>query len=428
MITKKFLKTLTKESLLKDSKTFCMGPWAHLHTTPTGVVAPCCIAKSCGSQTGMGSSKDSTLMEAVNSDQMKQLRIDMLTGVKNSECTACHTHEEQKVTSFRQNLNADFEEYFDEAIKLTQKDGSLSDFKMRYFDIRFSNICNFKCRTCNSSFSTQWEQEDLKAGLFHARIVPKNDNPEFLKDVVEQIDFMKKAYFAGGEPLITEEHYIVLEEMIKRGRTDIELRYNTNLSNLKFKDKDLLSLWKHFEKPVYISASIDHYGDRAEYIRSGTNWARVEENFKKAKQTPYISIQMNTVMSVFNYLTLNEFYQYLIDKDLYSPKDATYSLYNMSTPPHQTAHILPSHLKQIGVEKMNKTIEMFKSLKFTPDQLRQLTNTTPWVISQDTWDTHKNQFRAEVRRIDKIRGESFVNTFPELKELLDDDRKKLWPV
>jgi MoaA/NifB/PqqE/SkfB family radical SAM enzyme len=239
---------------------------------------------------------------------------------------------------------------------------------------------------------------------------------------------MEKAYFAGGEPLITEEHYILLEEMIKQGRTDIKLSYNTNLSNLKFKDKDLLALWKNFDNPIYISASIDHYGERAEYIRSGTDWGKVEANFKKAKKTPYINLQMNTVLSVFNYLTIYEFYEYLIDKKLYTPRDGTYSLYNMSTPPHLTAHILPSDLKQIGIEKMDKTIELFTAKKFQPEQINQLAITTPWVQSQDTWNEHKKLFKEEVKRLDKIRGEDFQKVFPELAVLLDDERKRLWPV
>ena len=418
----------TKKELLQDSKTFCMAAWSHIHTTPSGVVAPCCIAESCATQTGMGNSRDMRLMEIVNSDQMKQLRVDMLNGVKNPECIKCHTHEENNITSFRQMINKDLADYFDEAYDATKKDGSLTEFKMRYFDIRFSNICNFKCRTCNSSFSTMWEQEDIKTKQFHARIVPKNDNPEFLQDVIEQIDYMKTAYFAGGEPLITEEHYILLEEMIRRGKTDIELRYNTNLSNLKFKDKDLLSLWKHFSNRVAIYASIDHYGERAEYIRHGTDWAKVEENFITAKKTPFIRLQMNTVMSVFNYLTLYEFYEYLVEKKLYDPKDSTYTLYNMSTPPHLTAHILPTNLKEIGKVKMEKLIEYMKLKQFRDPEIEQLTATTPWVFSQDTWNQYRNTFQVEVRRLDKVRGESFAKTFPELTDLLINERKARFPV
>ena len=127
--------------------------------------------------------------------------------------------------------------------------------------------------------------EDLKNNLPYARIYPKNDNPDFLKEIIEQVPNFKTAYFAGGEPLITEEHYILLEEMIRTGASNtVSLRYNTNLSNFKFKDKDILSLWKHFKKKIDIYASVDHYGERAEYIRHGTNWATVEENLILAKK------------------------------------------------------------------------------------------------------------------------------------------------
>jgi organic radical activating enzyme len=412
---------------LNESKTFCIVPWIHLHTNPSGVAAPCCIAESCATEEGVGNSRTQGLQEIVNSDKMKKLRLDMLTGVKNPECVKCHQHEDQGVKSFRNMINEEFSHHYDE-VNLTNIDGSIDDFKMRYFDIRFSNICNFKCRTCGSGFSTQWEQEDLKNNVWHAKIIPKNDNKEFLNEVVEQIEFMETAYFAGGEPLITEEHYVLLEEMIRSGKTDIKLRYNTNLSNLKFKDKDLLSLWKHFNKGVDIYASIDHYGERAEYIRHGTDWGLVETNFKLAKKTSFINVHMNTVLSVFNILTIHEFYQYLIDHDMYSKKDLAYMLYNMSTPDYLTCHILPPELKVKGKASLEKTIQIMKNKKFKEHQIQQIEDAIPWAMSQNTWEQHKMQFRAEVNRLDKIRGENFIKTFPELATLLTPDRKKMWPV
>jgi len=414
---------------LTESKTFCMAPWVHLHSTPSGVVAPCCISESCASDTGMGDSKTQSLMELVNSPKMKQLRLDMLSGIKNIECTKCYNHEEQGISSFRQHNNKDWgNAYYDDVIGNTLVDGSLTDFKMRYFDIRFSNICNFKCRTCGSGFSTQWEQEDLKHKVYHARIIPKNNNPIFLQEVVNQIPHMKTAYFAGGEPLITEEHYILLEEMIRQKRTDISLRYNTNLSNLKFKDKDLLGLWKHFNSDVSVYASIDHYGGRAEYIRHGTDWAQVENNFLMAKKTKFIHLQMNTVLSVFNFLTINEFYQYLIDKKLYDQKSYSNTLYNMSVPTFLACHILPQEYKEKGKASLESAIKLLTAKKFKPDRIKTLQDAIPWVFSEDSWEQNKNEFRTEIKRLDKIRGENFAKTFPELAPLLDSDRKKLWPV
>lgn len=396
-----------------------MAPWVHLHTTPKGLAAPCCISSSCASNEGVGNSRTQPLMELVNSEQMNKLRIDMLTGTPNEECTKCYQHDEQQINSSRKMLNTEFQEFYDEVIENTNIDGSLKDFKMRYFDIRFSNICNMKCRTCGSDFSTLWEQEDLKAKVPYAKIIPKNDNKNFLEEVKNQVPNLKSAYFAGGEPLITEEHYILLEEMIRSGRTDISLRYNSNMSNLKFKDKDLLSLWSRFKKPVDVYASIDHYGERAEYIRHGTDWGVVESNLLQLKKSTFVNLQMNTVLSAFNFCTIGEFYQYLIDKGLYSSKDRVFTLYNMSTPDHYTTHILPVRQKEIGRASLEGAIKLLSDSNFKKHQIHQIQDALPWALLYNTWDQHKVAFRQETQRIDKIRGEKFEKVFPELAELLD---------
>jgi len=409
---------MNKEYHLKESKTFCMVPWVHLHTTPTGVAAPCCISESASTVNGVGNTKTQSFLELVNSKKMKQLRVDMLNEVSNSECTKCYEQEKVNIKTFRQDSNRKFTHYYDEALANTTDEGEVTQFKMKYFDIRFSNICNFKCRSCGSDFSTQWEQEDIKNKVSYARIIPKNDNPKFLQEVLDQIEFMDTAYFAGGEPLITEEHYILLEEMIKQNRTDIQLRYNTNLSNLKFKDKDLLSLWKHFKHRIQISASVDHYGERAEYIRHGTDWTKVEENFTQVKKTPYVNLTMNTVLSVFNLLTIYEFYQYLIDKQLFTPADDIYSLHNMSHPLHISYHILPNEYKLKGKESLEKTVKLLTDNSFKTIQINQIKQALACLTSQNIWEEQKDKFKSEIHRLDKIRGEDFCKTFPELAGLL----------
>ena len=409
---------MNKEYHLKESKTFCMAPWVHLHTTPTGIAAPCCISESVTDPKGAGDSKTQSLMEIVNSDKMKQLRLDMINGVPNNECTKCYNQENAGLDSFRISMNRDYDENYNEAIINTAENGELNQFKMKYFDIRFNNICNFKCRSCGPEFSTQWEQEDLKNNVSYARIIPKNDNPKFLQEVVDQIPNFKQAYFAGGEPLITEEHYILLEEMIKQKRTDIILRYNTNLSNLKFKDKDLLGLWKHFHHRIQVSASIDHYGERAEYIRHGTNWSTVEENFVHVKNHHNVNLTINTVLSMFNVLTIHEFYQYLIDKKLYKPSDNIYSLYCMSDPLFIAPHVLPEEHKLKGKESLEKTVKLLTDNRFKDNQIEQVTQAIPWLFSRNTWEEQKDKFRSETLRLDKIRSEDFNKTFPELAGLL----------
>jgi organic radical activating enzyme len=419
------LLNLDKKYLLEESDVFCMLPWMHLHITPTGRAGPCCIAECCNTQESMGNSRNQSLEELVNSEGMRQLRLDMLHGRKNSNCIKCYAHEKENISTFRMTSKQRWGHLFDEVISNTNFiDGSVNNFKMRYFDIRFSNICNFKCRTCGSQFSSQWELEDLKNGVNSDR-VPKNNNPKFLEDVMAHIDHIETAYFAGGEPLITEEHYIVLEELIRKGKTDIQLVYNTNMSNLNYKNKDILNLWKHFSNKIDIWASIDHYGERAEYIRHGTDWDTVEKNYLMAKNTPYLNIQANTVLSVFNCLTIYEFYKYMIDHNMMTPTDSIHTLYHMSDPAYFSIHILPEDLKQQGKESLQKTLELLKKHNFNIDQITQFETAQRWLYSEHTWEEQKHKFREEITRVDTIRGESFVNTFPELSDLYTTDKVKL---
>jgi len=148
--------SIDKKYLLEESKVFCMFPWLHLNVTPRGDIYPCC---SNDYQNPFGNTKEISLEQAFNSPKMKELRLDMLNDRKNSICNFCYKHEEAGPHSFRNYSKDNFAKYFDEIVPTTQEDGTVSEFKMRYFDIRFSNICNFKCRTCGAEFSSQWAAE-----------------------------------------------------------------------------------------------------------------------------------------------------------------------------------------------------------------------------------------------------------------------------
>lgn len=417
---------LTKEYLLNESKTFCILPWIHLYVNPQGVSAPCCISSYAATDAGVGNTKVNTINYIVNSSAMIKLRSNMLNGTQDSSCSACYNYENQGMTSPRHSNNEELANTLDQDMLFEV--GNVLNFKMKYFDIRFSNICNFKCRSCGAKCSSLWEQEDNQQNI-NTRIIPKENRKEFLQEVIDQIQHIDTAYFAGGEPLITEEHYVLLEEMIRQKRTDIKLKYNTNLSNLKFKDKDLLGLWKHFSNDIQVYASIDHYGERAEYIRHGTNWAQVENNFLMVKKTPYIRLQMNSVLSIYNCSTMLEFYEYLYEKKLYDIYDRSNSLYHLSAPSYLSANILPPEYQVLARANLSKAIDYLNLLDKqcnvyhvgrTSDKIKQFSNSIAWLQQDSTWEQSKKEFILETKRLDKIRGESFVKTFPELAGLMED--------
>jgi organic radical activating enzyme len=433
----KFIKHL----LLNNSKTFCVMPWIHIHTTPTGQAAPCCVSKSCADNVGIGNSNKHSLLELVNSDKMNQLRLDMLSGNKNKECETCYKQDEAGHHSFRTNSIEEYtrkgmrgtairkESLIDHIIDTTDLNtGKIKEFKMRYFDIRFSNICNFKCRTCGSAFSSQWEKEDLdskaKVGLpMYAEPIPKGNRKEFLTEILEQVPNFEVAYFAGGEPLITHEHYVLLEEMIKTKNTKILLKYNTNLSNFKYKKKNVFNLWKHFDNTVQLYASLDHFGPKAEYIRHGTEWPDIEKNFSIAQKAKNITIEINTVFSVLNALSISHFYKYIADNHWILPdtkknNGSTFSLYCMMGPEHLSVHILPKEYKLQVLQQLRIAIDYLEELKFSKRQTKPLYEAIEFTLLHDTWEEQKSKFKEEIKRIDSMREEDFMTTFPELAGLI----------
>jgi len=408
---------MDKNFLLNKSKTFCMFPWLHMNVTPSGDVYPCC---SSDYTEPFDNTKNTSLASAFNNEKMKTLRLNMLSEKPSSICTYCYKHEESSPFSFRKYSLEHFGKDFDSLVTQTQSDGSLPEFKMKYFDVRFSNICNMKCRTCGSEFSSQWAQEMKQHDNVSKdyRIINHADpSGKLLDEIKQQIPNIELAYFAGGEPLITDEHYQILEEMILQGANNkITLRYNSNMSNFKYKKHDILDLWSRFKR-VEISASIDHYGDRAEYIRHGTDWGLIESNLKSIRDLDYIDYQYNTVLSVFNYATLDDFFQYLIDKDLLRKKDMI-SIYRALTPSYYAATVLPQHIKAQSTLKLEHLHAFMINDNWY--QAMHINDAMTFANSADHWQEQKQQFIHHTTRRDQIRNENFVDTFPELKDLLNE--------
>ena len=162
----------------------------------------------------------------------------------------------------------------------TLEDGTVEDFKIRYYDIRFSNVCNFRCRSCGGIFSSNWYNDEVK--LFGPKIQPRimfagRHEEDMWEQMQEHIPYLEQIYFAGGEPLIMEEHYRLLNELVKREMFHVRLIYNSNFSKLGYKDQDVLELWKKFDS-VSVGASLDASGSRGEYIRKGQDWQETVEN------------------------------------------------------------------------------------------------------------------------------------------------------
>ena len=401
-------------TLLKDNKTFCMFPWIHLYVNTDGEAYPCCTTKY---ENPVGNVRDNTLVELWNNDKMKEVRKKLLAGEYVEGCKNCYKHEStgNGGFSFRNFANNEFGHHFD-IVKQTMEDGYLPGMHLKYFDVRFSNLCNFKCRTCGDMFSSTWAAESYKQGygeingLMHA----SNGDPNLLEQFKPHLGNLEMLYFAGGEPLITPEHYEILEYLIDNNSTDVTLRYNTNCSRLEFKDKNVIDLWNKFKK-VEVYGSLDSFGHRAEYMRNGTVWNNILNNLKLIKNNcPSVAISFNCVVGVFNALTITDFLDHLYEEGLIDWKTTNCSFYKLINPDHY-------NLNNVFTQDMKK--EAKRKIKYWLDThdtgpirtgLMDIYHFIQEELAPDI--EHQKKFKSFTQHFDNIREENLVTTFPELRE------------
>jgi len=406
---------MNKQYLLTESKSFCMLPWTHLHGWPDGRAYPCCLAKA---DLPVGNFKEQTMWEVWNADAMRNMRKNMLEDKPCQQCGDCYEQESLGFTSMRNNSNKNFAHLIDE-IDLTDIDGTHPDMKFRYWDVRFSNICNLKCRSCGSTFSSRWYDDDVKLleNVSYPRVqYAGRTSTDIWEQMQPHIPFLEQIYFAGGEPLIMEEHNRILNTLIDNGNTQVRLIYNTNLTELKFKKESVLELWKHFPQ-ICVAASLDDMGDRAKVIRSGTTWHEVEQNIKDIKQEcPHIDFIISPTLSIMNVWNFTKFHRYLIEQEFIQPEDFDIGI--LQGPVGYRIDILPYDIKLLLKEEFENHIEWLRLLDTSCRAIAGFEGAIDFMMEIDN-SQYLSEFWEQVSDLDWARNESLISVVPELTCLLE---------
>jgi len=358
---------------------------------------------------------------AWNSAAMKQLRTNMLKGKESSICLNCYEYERVGKISERMQYNKDYKRDFFRVLD-TDRSGGVGELGIPLIDIRFSNRCNYKCRICSSEYSSLWHEDELRlnpmATPFPKRLKVATDESEFWKSFEKLLPNVRRLHFAGGEPLVMEEHYRTLEYLIAIGKTDLILSYNTNFSTLQHKGHHLVDLWNRFSK-VDIWASLDGMGSKGDYQRKGQKWEQIEDNIRIVRQNcPNVIFGVNMTVSIFNILNVPDFYRHLVDNKLVNSDRM--NLYLLFFPHEFCITNLTPSLKA----KVHSTYEAFLSGYFsTVSNKGHFENHLQAILNRMDAEQGqlKDRFVQSVSTLDHLRGERFVDVFPELEEMLNDD-------
>lgn len=266
------------------NRAFCPVPWTGIMYNFDGTVKNCIR-----SARPIGNINDNSIEEILSNDHA--IKSDMHAGVKFGRCDPCYNLEQDK-NNF--NIISDRVFYLKE---LRDVDNTLYDtanHALHTVDIRWSNLCNFACVYCSSEFSSKWaSEENIKINT------PSDQRRQAFKEYIfERAGQLKHVYLAGGEPLLMKENLEFLE-LLKQINPDVNLRINTNLSNVNTNIFDIIATFKN----VHWTVSVESMDREFEYIRYGGAWQDFLDNLSTIKQFDH-KISFNMLHLLLNHVSI----------------------------------------------------------------------------------------------------------------------------
>ena len=280
-----------------------MAPWTHTYLSPQTERRMCCASREpaqsfeqyIDTSAGSGKYTPVTLDQHWNSDHMRSVRRRMIAGETLPECDVCNS-KLLNTDVYRSYFWHLFQHKYNEVVATTDATGYTTMLPVSW-DYRFSNLCNFKCRTCGDMLSSAWETEQKTHDMtdWHN---PKNNwmrpvvRQEITKFQDEQIESefaeaveqhrVEEVYWVGGEPLMYEQHWRYMKRIVELGDGGkVYARYNTNLSRIEYRGVNLYSDILSNIRDWQICASLDGTGDIGEYIRTGLDYEQFCRNFEE---------------------------------------------------------------------------------------------------------------------------------------------------
>ncbi len=397
-----------------NSDTFCLMPWIHFHMDTAGKVKACCSTSITYGQLS-AKSDDRALLKIWNGRSANAFRKKLLAGEKDKRCSVCYEREAAQKSSMRTETLQKYAMLKNEVFASTDSDGNTS-LKPYYLDLRFSNVCNLRCRTCWHGASSSWFEEAkiLRNQIGEQAIIKATtDNQLIINKILDFADGPVELYFAGGEPLLMDEHYTLLNKLILQKKNEVFLRYNTNLSIISFRGYDICELWKQF-KYVKLSVSVDALQELGGYIRKGLKWNNLIENFKFIqKECPHIQFEIAPTISVFNVFSITKLHQYFVAQGLITINNIYLNLLNR--PRNYNIQILSPSLKSKAKKELLKGIEWLKGENANREIVNEYQSILDYMEQVSSSDESK-LFGELNDKLDQMRNEDITEYLPFLSE------------
>jgi len=346
-------------------------------------------------------------------------RQEKLDNIRHKDCSACWRNEKRGVRSPR--LPGKYFEFHRE--RFENPTDILAPLPSQ-LEVYFNNTCDLKCQYCNDVFSSQWEVENRK---FEVTPRQKHTAPDGFADTFyewldDAVDNVLQYYILGGEPLIQNELYDYLDrliELFKKKANKFNIKPVIILISNGNTPEAYLDKW--FEKAtelekyasVQMDISMESYGEKAEFIRTGLNWNRFASNVKRimefAKGKDF-RLRFSTTHSALSITSCLDFLQWLKQLKEETGCDVDLIRSNVSYPVQLAPWMLTKEFKPYIddiVKWINKTAPEWN---YYADFMKTIKKSFGKHSNSDKIEVVKWVERTKIRR-----NLDLVQTFPELE-------------
>lgn len=305
-----------------NNKTFCPMPFCHVNVKQEGKVSACWRYPD-----RIGDYTTESIVEIWNGDKLKTLRKQLLNGERPEGCRSCWDMEDSGVKSTRQQTTEDYKKIadFDTVKEIIADDYSMPLNNLKSVEVRFDNICNLMCRHCSPDYSSVWEvavkrdqvlnNKMIELGTFRKQEEHVKLNDQIIDEIGNLSNNLVEVMLAGGEPLYHNKHYKFIESLLPNAGK-IMLSYNSNLTTLEYKGKNILDLWKNFRR-VLLRVSIDGDRDCYQYVRVHNDLDKVEANIARVIELPNTKVSATCTTSLLNITRLTSIVEYFLSLGTY---------------------------------------------------------------------------------------------------------------
>lgn len=377
-------KTLLPDQL-RDENTLCPLPWMHLAVMNQGESKACCVYKN-----NMDSILNNSLDTIFYSQAMRQLRQELLHGQQSTGCDHCWNLEKQQIKSNRQwHLDFYAAEFYTNWIDNPQ---------IRSVDFRPGNVCNFKCRICGPSASSQIIHELLRfsTNLDEIQNLKKingqwfDQDSRFIEQLLLLLPQLINIDLYGGEPFLLKQLPKFLKQATDSGHAShIRLHFNTNGSIFP---NALMQYLRLFQQ-VDISISVDNVGDRFEFERGGA-WDIVEQNIAQFRVETNFNVSIMPTINIQNVF-------YIEDLIAWADQTQTRIVFNyLDQPEHLNIDHMTPNAKQLIVSRYHN---------HPHPELQKIA-----VRVKHSTGSDGTEFVRYMKQLDQQRKENFLNSHNEI--------------